>query len=152
MNIQKWTVETDPTGRVLSKSGEHLRDAGNGLTRVVRTVVRRRCCGCGRPLESAAQITGRCDCCPVGPLCIGCESRCASCARRVCRHCKRGFVWGTRPLTVCPNCLTRLHRRIAYEQRMVARRDRTAQRAMTERLRLQQQALRLRIALRGHRP
>ncbi len=151
MRILKQNIIHDRRGRVLGYSAEHLSDDGRGRTRVVNRSVRFPCRGCGRPMDPTEPGIGRCEHCGAGPLCGSCGGtvQCGVCARRTCRCCRRGYVWAGTPLTACPPCFRRLNRRALYEQ-AVARQARTLNTAMhVERLRLQQAAFRLRLALTG---
>jgi hypothetical protein len=114
--VTKQMLLTDPRGRILTRTVEHLVDTGSGM-HVTRITAAGRCGGCGHPVTGPEQVTGRCSWCGHASLCATCTATCGVCARAICTRCRHGFVWGRTPIAACPSCYRRLVQRAHYEQR-----------------------------------
>jgi len=122
--ILKRDLITNIFGRVLAGSNtERLTDDGHRLT-VTNRRVATYCQNCRRPITDENEQRGGCDYCRTRSLCSHCEVSCRVCSRRLCWHCKRGYVSSaTRGTvyTVCPICFVRLRQRQAFEDQMLIR-------------------------------
>ncbi len=122
--ILKRNLTTNRSGQIQSGSNsERLTDDGRRLTVTTRRVVT-YCQSCHMPITDENERRGGCDYCRIRSLCSHCEVSCRVCSRRLCWHCKRGYVssaiHGT-VYTVCPICFVRLRQRQAFEDQMLIR-------------------------------
>ena len=117
--IFKKFVKKDQNGRLLSITTERLID--NGMGKISQTTNNQviQCPGCRRHISDINELRGRCHCCYSRTCCVHCESKCAVCSRRLCLACRRGFTNGQSLVTSCPNCLVKLKRRQAYQDRLL---------------------------------
>jgi len=133
VRITKYNIATDPQNRLVSYGFERLFDDGHGHTHVINRTVAIQCRSCGSAVPADHPVAP-CDWCGFRPLCPSClSSGCAVCNRKLCRRCRRGFVWGSTPINTCAACFQRLNRRAIFEQRQALR-----QAALTRYLQRQQ--------------
>lgn len=119
-NIIKRRIIVDASGRTIHGNSERLTDNGNDRLHYTQRQVAIWCPNCRRPIINVAELTGRCDYCGIRGCCTHCQVRCHVCNRRLCGHCRRGFV-GSRVFTVCPICLVKLKQRQYLEDQMMVR-------------------------------
>lgn len=151
--ILKRFLTRDSRGRTLASNTERLRDDGNGNLHYSHYQTATWCTGCQRPVTDLNELRGRCEFCRSRNLCSQCgEVRCQACARRLCGFCRRGFA-GSTPTTVCPICLIRLHRRQAFQDRLLLQQAAFGRRRLVQSEWARLQALRLqaeRLRVTGH--
>jgi hypothetical protein len=119
-NIFKRRLIVDATGRTIHGNSERLTDNGNDRLHYTQRQVAIWCPNCRRPITDVAELTGHCDYCGIRGCCTHCQTHCHVCNRRLCGHCRRGFV-GSHTFTVCPVCLVKLKQRQYLEDQMLAR-------------------------------
>ena len=146
--ILKRFFTTDRSGRVLASNTERLTDNGRDRLSVTTRRAAIWCPSCRRPVTDVNGLRGRCDYCRIRSCCEHCETRCQVCSRRLCGHCRRGFV-GNTGATVCPFCLVRMRQRQAFQDRLlmqiiVFQRQILRQREITRLRALQLQAAKMR--------
>lgn len=119
-NILKRRLIIDATGRTIHGHSERLTDNGHDRLHYTQRQIAIWCPNCKRPIINVAELTGRCDYCGIRDCCTQCQVHCQICNRRLCGHCRRGFV-GSHIFTVCPICLVKLRQRQFLEDQMLAR-------------------------------
>ncbi|MBM4103121.1 MAG: hypothetical protein FJ263_03600 [Planctomycetes bacterium] len=120
-NIIKRRIIVDASGRTIHGNSERLTDNGNDRLYYTQRQAAIWCPNCRRPITDVAELTGHCDYCGIRSCCTHCQTHCHVCNRRLCGHCRRGFV-GSHTFTVCPICLVKLKQRQYIEDQMLMRR------------------------------
>ena len=119
-NILKRQIVVDASGRTILGNSERLNDNGNNRLHHTKRQVAILCPNCRRPITDVSELSGRCDYCGIRGCCTHCQVQCHVCNRRLCGHCRRGFV-GSHTFTVCPVCLVKLKQRQYMEDQMLMR-------------------------------
>lgn len=146
--ILKRNLTTNRFGQVLRSDSERLINDGRRLAVTTRRVAI-RCQNCQRLMNNENEERGHCDFCRVRSCCAHCEVFCRGCSRRLCWHCKRGYVSSAMHgavYTVCPICYVRLRQRQAFEDQMLIRKMALQSQILCQRERTRLQALQLQAA------
>ena len=141
-NILKRFLTTDRSGRVIVGNTERITDNGHGRLSLTTRRSTTRCPSCHRPITDINGLRGSCDYCGTNSCCESCDIQCHVCSRRLCGHCRRGFV-GQNRMTVCPICLDRLRRWQASQDHLLMQKTSFERRLLGQRERTRLQALRL---------
>jgi len=116
MRIRRRKYSVDFLGRVLSEHVEELTEDRLGNIEEVHAAAVYPCEACGRPVEKVVDVRGRCVEC--GRLCcVTCAGACSVCHRPLCGDCRFGFA--EKGVSVCAECLVRLERRLARQDRLL---------------------------------
>lgn len=144
--ILKQHLITGQNGKVLNRNSERLTDNGRGMLNVTTRSTSIQCPNCRRPVTDINKLRGKCDICRTQTCCEHCETRCRVCSRKLCGHCRRGFVGQSSTITVCPICLNYLRQRQAFNDRLLIQKIRHQRQIMHQREAARLHALRLQAA------
>lgn len=142
--IFKRQLTTDRLGHFRPDNSESIIDNG----RTIHHLVHRHaqwCSSCGRRIIDDHDLRGFCDYCRQRRCCSLCETHCKICSRRLCSHCRRGFV-GNSVLTVCPVCLAKLNQRQRMQDEIMVRKIALQRHLLLQRERTRIEALKLQAA------
>ena len=144
--ILKQHLITNQNGKVLNRNTERLTDNGRGRLSLITRSTAIRCPNCQRLVTDINKLRGQCDYCRSQSCCENCETRCRVCSRRLCGHCRRGFVGQSSIITVCPICLNHLRQRQMFNDRLLIQKIKDQRQIMRQRERTRLHGLRLQAA------
>lgn len=144
--ILKQFLITSPSGEVLNRNTEHLIDNGQGRLNYTTRSTAVSCPNCRRPVTDISKLRGQCDICRTQTCCENCETKCRVCSRRLCGHCRRGFVGQSSVITVCPICLNYLRQRQAFNDQLLIHKIRDQHQLMRQHEAEKTRALQLQAA------